>query len=102
MGENTIYGLLAQLASTKCIELNKIVTQETLEMPSTEVEEVMTLNEARGWMTPIIRYLTQNELPEEERKAKHIRRIFVRYLIMADHLSKMGRWASRMKTQFFS
>ena len=51
----------------------------------------MTTNEVRGWMAPIIRSLIQNELPEEEREAKRIRRISARYLIVADHLYKMGR-----------
>lgn len=90
-GENTIADLLACLTSTKDTRLNKTIIQETLEMPSTEVEEVITLKEAKGWMMPIIRYLTQNVLSEEEREAKHIRRISVRYLIMVDQLYKMGR-----------
>lgn len=54
-GQNTRTDLLARLASTKGTKLNKIIIQETLEMRSTEVEEVMTLNEVRGWMVPIIR-----------------------------------------------
>lgn len=57
----------------------------------------MTLNEARGWMTPIIRYLIQNKLIEEEREAKCIRRISARYLIVADHLYKMGRPAPMLR-----
>lgn len=71
-GENTRADLLAQLESTKGTRLNKTVIQETLEMRSTKVEEVMTLNEARGWMMPIIRYLSQNEISKEEIEAKHI------------------------------
>lgn len=42
-------------------------------------------------MAPIIQYLIQNELPEEEMESMRIRRISVRYLIMVDHLYKMGR-----------
>lgn len=48
-------------------------------------------------MAPIVRYLIQNELPEEEREAKRIRRIFARYLIMADHLYKMDREAHMLR-----
>lgn len=57
----------------------------------------MTLNEAQGWMEPIIRYLIQNEIPEEERESKCIRRIFARYLITADHLYKMSRVAHMLR-----
>lgn len=66
-------------------------------MPRTEVEEVRTLNEARGWMASIIQYLTQNELSEVEREANRIRRIFVRYLIMDDRLYKIGRATSMLR-----
>lgn len=89
--ENVIADLLVRLTSTKGSSLNKEVIQETLETPIIEVEEVMTLNNARGWMVPIIQYLTQNELPEEEVEVRHIKRIFARYLIVADQLYKMGR-----------
>lgn len=41
-------GLLARLASTKGFSLSNMVIQETLEAPSIEVEEFMTLNNARG------------------------------------------------------
>lgn len=66
-GENTRADLLAWLASSKTDGLNKTVIQETLETPSTKMEEVMILSEAHSWMAPIIRYLIQNELHEEER-----------------------------------
>lgn len=42
-------------------------------------------------MVPIVRYLTQNELPEEEIEARKIKRISTRYLIVVDQLYKMGR-----------
>lgn len=57
----------------------------------------MTLDSTRGWMTPIVRYLTQNEMPEEEVEAKCIRGIYARYLIATDNLYKMGRSAPMLR-----
>lgn len=48
-------------------------------------------------MVHIIRYLTQNKLPKEEREAKYIKRIFARYLIMDKHLYKMVRSAPMLR-----
>lgn len=56
----------------------------------------MTLNNARDWMVPIIQYLTQKELPEEI-KARHIKRISARYLIVVDQLYKMGISTSMLR-----
>lgn len=39
---------------TKDLGLNRMVIQETLEALSTEVEDMMVLENAKGWMTPII------------------------------------------------
>lgn len=68
-----------------------MVIQETPETPSTEVEEVMTLNNVRGWMVPTIKYFTHNDLPEEEIEVRRIKRIPPRYLIILDQLYKKGR-----------
>lgn len=48
------------------VYVENMVVQETTEAPSTEVGEVMSLNKIRGWMIPIVQYLTHNELSEEE------------------------------------
>lgn len=58
MEENVRDDVLARLASTKGSGLNKTIIQGTLKALSTEVEEVMKLDNARGWMVVIIRYLT--------------------------------------------
>lgn len=49
--------------------MDDMVIQKTPEAPSTNVGEVMELNYVRGWMMPIIQYLTQNKLPREEAEA---------------------------------
>lgn len=51
------------------VYVDNMVIQETLEEPSTKVEEVMTLNNTRGCMIPIVQYLSHNELTEEEAEA---------------------------------
>lgn len=67
--ENATIDLLAQLATTNGHGLNKMVIHETLEAPSTKTEEAVILENSRGWMTPIIQYLTQEKLPDEKIKA---------------------------------
>ena len=42
-------------------------------------------------MTPIIKYLLQKKLPPDKEEAKRVKRISVRYLMVADKLYKMGR-----------
>lgn len=67
-----------------------MVIQETFEVPSTKVKEVMVLENAKSWMTPIIQYLTHDKLLEEEIEARRIKRVSSRYLMVVDQLYKMG------------
>lgn len=63
---------MAKLASTKRLGLNRTVIEETLDLPRTEVEKVMMIERGESWMTPIIEYLTNEHLPEEELEARKI------------------------------
>lgn len=89
--ENTRAYLLARLANKKGRGLNRTLIQETLETSSIKVDEVMVMENEKGWMTPIIQYLTHDKLPNEETEAWRIKRISSRYLRVADQLYKMDR-----------
>lgn len=52
--ENARADLLSRLASTKGPRLNMTIIEKKLETQSTKVEEVMVIDNEKGWMTPII------------------------------------------------
>lgn len=89
--ENTKVDLLARLAKTKGSGLNRTVIQETLETPSIKVENVMVLENTKGWMTPIIQFLTQDKILKEETEVGCIKRVSSWYLMLVDQLYKMSR-----------
>lgn len=49
------------------------------------------LEEARGWMTPIIRYLKWDIFTDDGMEARKIKRMSAKYLVMVNQLYKMGR-----------
>lgn len=51
----------------------------------------MVIDNAKGWMTPFIQYMTQEMFSDEESEVQQIKRISSRYLMVVDQLYKMGR-----------
>ena len=52
--------------------------------------EVTTIDTSDSWMTPIICYLTSDELPEDKNEARHIRVRAARFTIHDGKLLKMS------------
>ncbi|XP_024027041.1 uncharacterized protein LOC112093216 [Morus notabilis] len=72
--ENTNADALAKLASLKDLDLVRVVPIEELERPTIdEAVEVLTIQAAGNWMTPLVRYLTNAELPNDRDEARRIR-----------------------------
>ena len=58
---------------------------------STKHEETMSIKHTTRGMAPIIQYFMQGVLSEEINKARCIKKVSTRYLIVSDKLYKMGR-----------
>nr|GEW36966.1 hypothetical protein [Tanacetum cinerariifolium] len=81
--ENKKADALSNIASTSFAHLSKHVLVEELKEKSIDEKEVLMVvkEEGRTWMTLIHEYLTKEILPEENRKARAIRRKARRYAI---------------------
>jgi hypothetical protein len=89
--QNSRADLLARLASTKRPGKNRSVIQETLALPSIDQEELLFVTEElESWMGEIIKYLRENELPEEKNEALMIKKKAAKFVIIADQLFKRG------------
>ena len=70
---NTQVDALARLASTKDAELLEVIPVEFLNKPSIQsVDQHLIINcviVIDTWMTPIIQYLKDAQLPEDKKKA---------------------------------
>ncbi|XP_027362507.1 uncharacterized protein LOC113870106 [Abrus precatorius] len=78
---------LARLASQrKPGQLQSMVHQEILQ-PSITKQECMDIeNSSHNWMTPIIRYLINDSLPEDPASAKKIKMHAAKYLLLSKDL----------------
>ncbi|XP_050214050.1 uncharacterized protein LOC126665324 [Mercurialis annua] len=70
---------IAKSASEQGDLFMKMQLKETLESPSIKEEEIMTIDEADSWMTPLIKYLDQGELPTNNIEAIRTIRKFAKY-----------------------
>jgi hypothetical protein len=78
---------LASIASVVAPELRRIISVSVQDFPSVGREinsGVYTNNQAASWMSPILAYLKNDDLPEERREADRIRRIAPRYWVSRD------------------
>ena len=82
---NTQADALARLAFTKDSELLEVVPVEFLSTPSImPTESQSTVNSVTStdtWMTPIIQYLKDNYLPEDEKQARLLRLKAAKYIL---------------------
>ncbi|GJT78815.1 reverse transcriptase domain-containing protein [Tanacetum coccineum] len=75
-GKNKKADALSKIASTSFAHLSKQVLVEELKEKSINEVEVLAVVEEEGdtWMTPIFKYLTEETLPTDMKKARAIRR----------------------------
>ena len=89
---------MSRLAGSKDSGVNKSVIREVLPVPSIEKEESLAIHEEdNGWMSPIIRYLQQDTLPEDGEKAKRIKKISSRFVVESGKLYRLGRAAPMLR-----
>ncbi|GJT11490.1 reverse transcriptase domain-containing protein [Tanacetum coccineum] len=82
--ENKKDDALSKIASTSCAHLSKQVLVEELKEKSISEVEILTVVEEEGdaWMTPIYKYLAEETLPAEMKKARAIRRKSWRFAVI--------------------
>ncbi|GKB25873.1 reverse transcriptase domain-containing protein [Tanacetum coccineum] len=95
--ENKKADALSKIASTSFAHLSKQVLVEELKEKSISATEVLAVVEEEGdtWMTPIFKYLTDETLPAEAKKARAMRRKSWRFSIINETLYKksfLGPW----------
>ena len=80
---NSHIDILAKLATTLESDIQRTVCIETLDRPSFQNQEVSvcSINNQPSWMDPILSYLKDNELPEDKKEAKMIKRKAPRYWV---------------------
>ena len=92
--QNTKADTLAWLGSAKDTDQLKIILVETLDFPSIQTTKeplIVNYDTIRdSWMTPVIQYLKDGVLPEDERKAKLLRLKAARYMLYDHQLYKRG------------
>ena len=91
--QNAEADALARLASVKDVDQLKVILVETLDSPSIQTKEPLTVNCAtnkESWMTLIIQYLKDDVLPEDKKKARLLRLKAAHYMLYDDQLYKRG------------
>ncbi|GJS54914.1 reverse transcriptase domain-containing protein [Tanacetum coccineum] len=95
--ENKKADALSKIASTSFAHLSKQVLVEELKEKSISEVEILTVVEEEGdtWMTPIYKYLAEETLPADMKKARAIRRKSWRFAVINGILYKksfLGPW----------
>ncbi|XP_024033075.1 uncharacterized protein LOC112095387 [Morus notabilis] len=89
--ENANADALAKLASSKDADTLGVVPIEELERPTIEERaEAFSVQEGENWMTPLIRYLMDAQLPNSKNEARRIRYRAARYLLYDGLLYRRG------------
>ncbi|GKC08512.1 reverse transcriptase domain-containing protein [Tanacetum coccineum] len=88
--ENKKADALSKISSTSFAQLSKQVLVEELKEKSISATKVLAVVEEEGdtWMTPIFKYLTDETLPAEAKKARAVKRKSWRFSIINGTLYK--------------
>ncbi|RDX75915.1 hypothetical protein CR513_44151, partial [Mucuna pruriens] len=86
--KNERANLLANLASKKKGELNRIVIQEALGRPTIEELAILCNEWQSSWSDPIISYLRKNSMPDDPKEARKIKRGAAKYVLIVGQLYK--------------
>ncbi|RDX77401.1 Retrovirus-related Pol polyprotein from transposon 17.6, partial [Mucuna pruriens] len=88
--QNERVDLLAKLASTQRRGQHKSVIRESLTNPTVNRQEVGTVEKGNTWMTPFIKYLVEDHLPEDAQQARRIMKEAPRYVMVGQSLYRRG------------
>ena len=81
---------LVRLASSDEYNIAPELCMEIKEQPSTEGEQVLAVKKQVDWMTPIIHFLKEGQLPEDKMKAWKIQIRAAPFVVINDVLYKRG------------
>lgn len=70
---------------------------ETRGQPRMESEQVMKVQEQNEWMTPIVRYSKEGQLPEDSNEARKVQIRAARIIIVEVALYRRGRSLSYLR-----
>ncbi|XP_058724210.1 uncharacterized protein LOC131595762 [Vicia villosa] len=91
---NSRADLLSKLASTRKKGGNKSVIQEVLSDPSVAKNapaiQVFAIGDDHCWMTPVYKYLMNDELPDDPKEASAIKRRACSYTVIENKLYRRG------------
>lgn len=86
--DNTMADLLSKLAETDKDNLDAAVYFEVLSTPIIEGSQIMEIRHDSSWMTPVINYLKDNNLPTDKNEAAKVRRQAAYYFLENNCLYK--------------
>ena len=81
---------VSKLASSEEGEIGTDLAMEVQKHPSIEEIATFTIQSTSSWITPIISYLQDGNLPQDTEEAKKIRKRATRFTILNDALYKRG------------
>jgi len=83
--------ILSKLTSAKKVGQHRTLIQEVLNTPSRDHENVFAIQDGKGnWMTPILNFLVNDILPEDQTKAKKLWRQTASYTVLNGELFIRG------------
>ena len=90
--KNVYADALARLASSDGVDISGNIQFDVVEKPSIPRQELMevTMGEKETWMTPIVKFLKNGELPSEPSEARRMRYKAARYTLYEEKLYRRG------------
>ena len=86
--KNDEANFLARLASFDNHNISPELCTERREQPSTEGEQVLTMQRQDSWITPIVDFLKEGQLPKDKIEARKIQIRAAHFVIINDVLYK--------------
>ena len=95
-GQNTHVDSLATLASSMMEDVPQMIKVEFIAQPSIDLIGVaMVLALGPYWMEPIINFLVEDQVPDDEKEANKVRRMVARYWLSTNRkLYQRSFWGS--------
>ncbi|RDX61575.1 rnhA, partial [Mucuna pruriens] len=88
--QNERADLLAKLASTQRRGQLWSVIHENVELPTVDKEEICNIEGEETWMTPLIQYLQEGKINENEGEAKRLIKEAAKYTLVGQRLYRKG------------